>query len=271
MTVQNAAAPAPVAATSPRSTAFSDFTVRVIAGVVILLLWEVLARAFAPVFVARPTGIAMAFPAVMANPTFWLAAKATLAAVFQGLAIAFVLGTIIGVGIGRIRIVDRLTSLYISGLFAMPLTAILPLFSLWFGYTADARLAVVVFACFFSVVTNVSDGARAVPVEFIEVSRSFRGSSFSRLFDVILPASVPYILAGLRLAAGRALIGAVVAEFFVSIPGLGFFILFQARSFHHNEAFVGVALLALAGVLFEIALRKATARWLPWYRRGSGD
>jgi ABC-type nitrate/sulfonate/bicarbonate transport system permease component len=271
MTVQNATAPAPVAAVRTRSPAFGDFAVRVIAGIVILLLWEVLCRAFAPVFVARPSGIIMAFPRVMENPAFWLATKATLVAVFQGLAIAFVLGTIIGVGIGRIRIVDRLSSIYISGLFAMPLTAVLPLLSLWFGYTADARLALVVFASFFSVVTNVSDGARAVPLEFIEVSRSFRGSPLSRLFDVILPASVPYILAGLRLAAGRALIGAVVAEFFVSIPGLGFFILFEARRFHHNEAFVGVALLAAAGVLFEIALRKATAKWLPWYRRGSGD
>jgi ABC-type nitrate/sulfonate/bicarbonate transport system permease component len=188
--------------------------------------------------------------------------------VFYGLGIAFVLGTVIGVAIGRNRAVDRMTSLYISGFFAMPLTAILPLVSLWFGYTTDARLATVVFACFFSIVTNVSDGARAVPPEYIEVSRSFRGSPFSRMFDVILPSSVPYILAGLRLAAGRALIGAVVAEFFVSIPGLGFFILFQARSFKHNEAFVAVALLALAGVLFEIALRQITARGLPWYRRG---
>jgi ABC-type nitrate/sulfonate/bicarbonate transport system permease component len=150
----------------------------------------------------------------------------------------------------------------------MPLTAILPLVSLWFGYTGDARLATIVFAAFFSIVLNVADGARAVPPEFIEVSRSFRGSAWSRLFDVILPTSIPYILAGVRLAAGRALIGAVVSEFFLSIPGLGFFILFQARSFHHNEAFVGVAVLAVAGVLFEIALRQATARYLPWYRRG---
>jgi len=269
MTARNAATVN--TASAARTTALTDLVIRVVAGIVILALWEVLARAFAPPFVARPSGIAMAFPAVLSNPAFWTAAKATLTAVLQGLAIAFVAGTIVGVGIGRIRAVDRVTSLYISGLFAMPLTAILPLFSLWFGYTSDARLAVVVFASFFSVVTNVSDGARAVPVEYIEVSRSFRGRPLSRLFDVILPASVPYILAGLRLAAGRALIGAVVAEFFVSIPGLGFFILFEARRFHHNEAFVGVALLAVAGVLFEMALRSSTAKWLPWYRRGAGD
>jgi len=251
-----------------RKLAIGDLAVRIIAGIVILLAWEVVVRMWAPPFVARPSAIGQVVPAVLANPAFWHASAATLGAVFKGLAIAFVIGTVLGVGIGRIRAVDRMTSIYISGLFAMPLTAILPLASLWFGYTADARLAIVVFASFFSIVLNVSDGARAVPPEYIEVSRSFRGSAVSRLFDVILPSSVPYILAGLRLAAGRALIAAVVAEFFVSIPGLGFYILFQARTFHHNEAFVAVALLACAGVLFEIALRQATARWLPWYRRG---
>jgi ABC-type nitrate/sulfonate/bicarbonate transport system permease component len=254
--------------TSLRSLVESDVAIRIIAGVVILLVWEVGCRLWAPAFVARPSGIAEVFPKVISSAEFWSFSGATLRAVFQGLAIAFVTGTIVGVAIGRIRWLDRFTSVYISGLFAVPMTAILPLFSLWFGFTSDARLATVIFASFFSIVVNVSDGARAVPPEYIEVSRSFRGSTLSRLFDVILPASVPYLLAGLRLAAGRALIGAVVAEFFTTIPGLGYFILFQARTFHHNEAFVGVLMLAGAGVLFEVLLRQATARFLPWYRRG---
>ena len=246
----------------------SDAALRIFAGIVILLLWEVGVRALAPAFVARPSGIIAVLPKVLSSPEFWTQARATLMAVFQGLAIAFVTGTIVGVGIGRIKLIDRFTSVYVSALFAVPMTAILPLFSLWFGFTSDARLATVVFASFFSIVVNVSDGARSVPPEFIEVSRSFRGGALSRLFEVILPSSTPYLLAGLRLAAGRALIGAVVAEFFTTIPGLGFYILFQARTFHHNEAFVGVLVLAGAGVLFETVLRTVTTRYMPWYRRG---
>jgi ABC-type nitrate/sulfonate/bicarbonate transport system permease component len=256
------------AASPLRAVLTSDAAVRIIAGVVLLALWEIVVILWAPPFVARPSRTVMVFPAVMASPQFWRMAGSTLGAVFEGLAIAAVFGTIVGVAVGRVRIFDRLTSLYVSGLFAMPMTAILPLISLWFGYTEQARLATVIFAAFFSVVVNVSDGARAVPPEFIEVSRSFRGGAVSRLFDVILPSSVPYLLAGLRLAAGRALIGAVVAEYFTTVQGIGYFILFQARTFHHNEAFVGVAMLALAGVLFEVALRQSTARFLPWYRRG---
>jgi ABC-type nitrate/sulfonate/bicarbonate transport system permease component len=245
----------------------SDALVRILAGIGILLVWEVIVRLWAPLFVARPSRIIAVFPDVITTPAFWQAAGSTLGAVFQGLAIAFVFGTAIGIAVGRIRVVDRMLQLYISGLFALPMVAILPLFSLWFGYTADARLATVIFAAFFSIVLNVADGARSVPPEYIEVSRAYRGGAWSRLFDVILPTSVPYILAGLRLAAGRALIGAVVAEYFTTIGGLGYFILFQTRTFHHNEAFVAVAVLALAGVLFEFALMGATSRFLPWYRR----
>ena len=149
----------------------------------------------------------------------------------------------------------------------MPMVAILPLVTLWFGYTGDARLATVVFAAILldhrQCRRRRARGAAGIYRSVALVPRL----AWSRLFEVILPASVPYLLAGLRLAAGRALIGAVVAEFFAAIAGLGYYLLFHTRTFRHNEAFVAVAMLAGAGVLFETALRQATARFLPWYRR----
>jgi ABC-type nitrate/sulfonate/bicarbonate transport system permease component len=237
------------------------------AGAAIVAIWEFTVWMWAPAFVARPSGIIAAFPTVITDPGLWAAAGSTLGAVVYGLAIAVALGTVIGVAIGRFPAAERLLQLYVNGLFAMPMVAILPLLTLFFGYSGDARLATVVFAAIFAITVNVSDGARSVPPEYVEVSRAFRGSGWSRLFDVILPSSVPYLLAGLKLAAGRALIGAVVAEFYAALPGLGFYILFNTRTFKHNEAFVAVALLAVTGVLFEFALSKATAKFLPWYRR----
>jgi ABC-type nitrate/sulfonate/bicarbonate transport system permease component len=84
------------------------------------------------------------------------------------------------------------------------------------------------------------------------------------MIDIVLPSATPYFLAGFRLAAGRALIGAVVAEFFTAIGGLGFFILNQSRTYHHNEAFVGVLLLAGFGVGFELLVTWSTRLLLPW-------
>ena len=250
-----------------RSWRSRDLLVKILAGVVIIAVWEICVRLWGPNFVARPSRIATVFPDVIASRAFWEAAALTLSSCANGLVIAVAAGTAIGIAIGRVRVIERLLQIYVNGLFAMPMVAILPLLTLWFGYTGDARLATVVFASIFAIIVNVSDGARAVPTEYMEVSRSFRGSGWSRLFDVILPSSVPYLLAGLRLAAGRALIGAVVCEFFAAIPGLGFYILFQTRTFHHNEAFVGVLLLAGCGVGFEILMNRATRYFLPWYRR----
>lgn len=253
---------------SPLSARVVDtFVPRLVTGLALLLIWEIAVRTLAPAYVAKPSTVLMAIPRVLADPQFQQATGNTLAAVAEGLVIALVFGTIIGLAVGRSPVVERALRQYINFFYAMPMIVVLPLFSLWFGYSASTRIATIVFAAIFSIIVNVADGARSVPREFLEVARSFRSRRLRMLTDIVLPASMPYLLAGFRLAAGRALIGAVVAEFFISIGGLGYYILFMSRSYHHNEAFVGVILLAAFGVGFEILVGWATRRFMPWYRR----
>jgi NitT/TauT family transport system permease protein len=260
--------PAAASGTADNAGRFSRVLVpRLIAGAVVLLTWEVVVRLLAPSYVAKPTTVLTAIPRVIVDPAFLTAAGSTLAAVAEGLAIALVGGTILGLTIGRSTLADRLLRHYVNAFYALPMVVVVPLFALWFGYTGAARLVTVVFAAAFSIIVNVADGARAVPREYLEVARSFRSARLRALLDVVLPASTPYFLAGLRLAAGRALIGAVVAEFITAIGGLGYFILYNSRTFHHNEAFVGVLLLAAFGVGFEALIGWSTRAFLPWYRR----
>jgi NitT/TauT family transport system permease protein len=240
---------------------------RLVTGAAILLLWEGVVRGFAPPYVAKPTGIVMAIPRVVVDPAFLNATAVTLTAVAEGLLIALVLGTLIGLLIGRSQVADKALRHYVNGFYAVPMIVVLPLVSLWFGYSGGARLATIVFAALFAIIVNVADGARAVPREYVEVARSFRSGRLRMLAEVVLPSSMPYFLAGLRLAAGRALIGAVVAEFFTAIGGLGYFILYNSRTFRHDDAFVGVLLLATFGVSFELIVNWSTRRFLPWYRR----
>jgi NitT/TauT family transport system permease protein len=124
-----------------------------------------------------------------------------------------------------------------------------------------------VFAALFSVVINVADGARSVPPEFLEVGRAYRAKTRHIWFDIALFSAVPYLIAGARLAAGRSLIGAVLAEIYTSVGGLGYYILANARSLHQNEAFVGVLMLCAFGLAFEYLMVYALRRWFPWYRR----
>ncbi|MDO8552949.1 MAG: ABC transporter permease [bacterium] len=268
MTAQALLAAGPAAAESERRGWIeSPIFLKVAAGIVLLLAWEGVVRALAPGYVAKPSGIARVFFTVVTDTRFLAAAGATLWAVVQGLFISLIAGTAVGIVMGRVSVIEHGLRYYVNSLFATPMVAILRLLSLWFGYSADARLAVVVFAAFFSITINACDGARSVPLDYLEVAHSFRARPLSTMLDVVLPSSLPYLFAGMRLAAGRALIGAVVAEFFVSIPGLGYFILYNSRTFKHNEAFVAVIALVAAGVGFEVLVKWLTRRYLPWSRR----
>ena len=254
------------ASSRPVALLQGSFLPRFVTGLVIILGWEFVVRALAPAYVAKPTTVVLAIPHVIADPAFLQALGATLAAVAEGLAITIVVGTAIGLLMGRSNTADQMIRVYINGFNAMPMIIVLPLFSLWFGYSAAARIATIIFAAIFAITMNVADGARSVPREYLEVARSFRSGRLRMLTEIVLPASMPYLLAGFRLAAGRALIGAVVAEFFLSVGGLGYYILYNSRSYHHNEAFVGVLLLAAFGVGFELLVVWATRRFMPWYR-----
>ncbi len=248
-----------------------NLALKVLAGLVIAALWQILVGAWAPAYVAKPIGIVAAIPKVVASAAFLQAAASTVVAVLYGLAIAIVIGTAIGLIVGRIRTADRALGFYISALYAMPMVAVLPLVTLWFGYTNGARLAIIVFAAFFSIAINVADGARSAPPEHIEVARAYRARWHHIWLGIALPASLPYLLAGIRLAAGRALIAAIVAEFFISLEGLGFYILFNSRTFNHDAAFVAVLVLAAFGIGVELAMNWVIRRFMPWYRREHRD
>ena len=202
-----------------------SFWPRFLTGTVILLVWEFAVRATAPTYVAKPSTVVLAIPRVITDPAFLQALGSTLTAVAEGLAITIVAGTTIGVLMGRSNIFDRAIRVYVNGFNAMPMIIVLPLFSLWFGYSGAARIATIIFAAIFAITMNVADGGRAVPREYLEVAHSFRSGRLRMLIEIVLPASMPYLLAGFRLAAGRALIGAVVAEFFLSVGGPGYYTL----------------------------------------------
>lgn len=243
------------------------FRIKVATGLLILTIWQIGVEFLAPPFVAKPINVIAVFPRVILEPEFIDACLNTLFAVLQGLAIALVAGTIVGIAMGRVKLIDRLLNVYVNGFYTMPMIAALPLLTIWFGYEDKARIATIVFAGFFSIAINARDGARAVPPEILEVCSAYRASPWHVWFEVTLLSSLPYLIAGLRLAAGRALVGAVLAEFFVSLPGIGMYILFHARTFAHNDAVVGVFMLAAFGLTFEAGINFIMRRFFPWYRR----
>jgi ABC-type nitrate/sulfonate/bicarbonate transport system permease component len=238
---------------------------RLAVGLLIGVAWQAAAAA-APAYITRPVRILGQAPAVLGSAAFWAAAGSTLLAVAEGLVIAIVLGTLLGLLMGRLRDIDRMLRLYVDSFYAMPLVALVPLLTVWFGYTPTARLAVVVIEATLPVAFSVAEGGRHIPAGYTDVARVYRAPWWRVWTGVALPAVVPYLLGGIDLAIGRALIGAVVTEFIAGLNGLGYYVLFHVRSFSEDKAMVAVAVLVAFALAARGLVGLAVRRGLPWYR-----
>lgn len=244
-----------------------DWLLRTVAGVLLLILWEAAARFLGTDFIARPTGVAAAAPEVVATEKFWQDAWETIGAVIEGVLLGAAAGTLLGLAMGRIEVVRWFFTSYVSGLYTLPMVAVVPLMTIWFGYTAETRLVAVALSAFLPIVVTTADGSRAIPREYLDVAHTFRAKMHNIWFGIALRNAIPYLIAGLQLAIARALVTAVAVEFLAGVPGLGYSILQQTRSFQQNKAFVGVILLTLFVVSSRALLTLALRRFLPWYGR----
>jgi ABC-type nitrate/sulfonate/bicarbonate transport system permease component len=251
---------------SGRRRLLDSAALKIGAGVVLLAIWQFGVTLFAPSYIATPLDTLQRIPAVFADPEFGADVQTTLLAIVEGLAIAVVLGTVLGLVMGRLPDVNRVLGMYVGTFYAMPLIAVVPLLTVWFGYTPAARLAMVVLEAVLPIIYNVAEGARLVPSTFLDVTRIHHAAWWRVWLGVVLPNALPYVLAGLDLAIGRALIGAVVAEFVTAIPGLGYYILFNVRSFHENEAMVALLVLVAFALVVRALVNLAIARGFRWYR-----
>ena len=144
---------------------------------------------------------------------------------------AIVLGVPLGLIIGRYRTAEAALGIYVTAGYAMPLVALVPLLVLWLGIGFTVKAAVVFLMSVFPICINTWVGVTAVPKSLIEVGKSFVAPNSVILRRIVLPATLPYIMAGIRLAVGRAVVAMIIAEFFTAISGLGAIIINSANNF----------------------------------------
>jgi ABC-type nitrate/sulfonate/bicarbonate transport system permease component len=239
---------------------------RVGAGIVLLAIWQAGAKLFAPSYIATPIGAIGAIPGVLGDSSFWSSTGATLLAIVEGLAIAVVAGTVIGLAMGRLPDLNRILGMYVGAFYAIPLIAIVPLITVWFGYTPQARLAMIVLEAVLPIIYNVAEGSRQVSSVYLDVTRIHHVPWWRVWGGVVFPNATPYVLAGIDLALGRAVIGAVVAEYVTAINGLGYYIIFNVRSFHEDKGVVALVVIVLFALAVRALVNLTVARVMPWYR-----
>ena len=232
--------------------------------VAILIVWEIIAPFISPIFFTSPSKIAIAFYETTVSGELPYFLVQSLEVMVYGLVTAIVVGIPLGVAMARIRQLDWALDLPINALYAMPLVAVVPLLVLWFGIYLKAKIIVVFLFAVFPILINTYQGVRECDKGMIEVAQSFRSSEWRMWRDVLLPFAVPYIIAGLRLAIGRGLIGMIIAEFYTTISGLGFMITKYANVFEMDKTFVPVIVLMVLGVSLTTLLKWFGRRIAPW-------
>jgi ABC-type nitrate/sulfonate/bicarbonate transport system permease component len=264
MPVDDATVEAPEEIVSPTRAKNLAWLVRLASIVVVFLVWEIGGRQINPLFMSYPTAIIQAGIAMTLSGELLPALLSSLHTLLLGFVIASVIGIVCGLLIGRYRYVDAATDWIVNALYATPLIALIPLVVLWLGLGDAAKLLIVTLMAVFPILINTSTGVRNVPTALIDVSTAFDATERQVFTKIILPASLPYMMTGLRLGIGRAIIAMVAAEFFTSITGLGALIVKYGNQYATAAMFVPILILMLLGVGLTTLVRYAEERIAPW-------
>ncbi len=245
--------------------------VRVVSVLVGLVAWEIYGRVLHSSIFTYPSAIGAAFLALVQAGELQFYLKSSLIVLSAGLLLAIAAGIPLGVLIARRATVEYATEPYINALYSTPTVALIPVIVLWLGFQTTAKVSLVFLFCIFPILINTYQGVRNIDARLVEVARSFCSGERHLWRDLILPSAAPFILAGIRLAIGRGLVGMVVAEFYTSISGLGYMIVQYANTFKTDRLFVPIVVLMVMGVGLTSVLRHLEYRIAPWLHVTRGE
>lgn len=215
-------------------------------------------------FFGSPSGVIVAAVNEVQLGRFWRDVGVSLLEFASGYVLAILLGVTIGITLGWYRRLGYIFEPVMNFFYATPRVALLPLIVLIFGLTIWSKIAVVFLGAFVTILLNTFHGVRRVDPKLLAVARTF-GASDRRIFtSVVLPGSVPFILAGLRLGIGRALIGVVVAELYAASAGLGFMITVASNNLQVNRVLFATFVLIALGFVSVEATRRLERRYANW-------
>lgn len=239
---------------------------------VFFVAWEVASRAafVNPVFLSSPSRIAATAAAMIASGELLEHLRVSSLELSLGYLLAAALAVPTGLAAGWYPRLRFALAPFVWGLYATPRVAFLPLIILWIGIGLWSKVAVVFLGAFFPICISTMSGVETVERTHLNIARTFRASEMQILRTIVVPTTLPFILTGLRLGVGRALIGIVVAEIYAASAGVGYLIVVAGSTFQTDRLFVGIAILSGFGIVsnsfFSWAERR-TSRWRPSARR----
>ena len=212
-----------------------------------LLAWQLATQNLPDSVAAPPRATLLGLIDLLRSGALQTALASSLTLFFTGLVLSLVLAVPLGLLLARSDWARHAFGDWILLLYAMPTVALIPFILSLFGIGFGAKLLVVVLFAFFPVLYNTQEGARAIRGELFEVARSFRSTERAIWFDVLLPGALPFVMTGLRQAIGRALVGMIAAEIFLTASGLGELMMLASRDFDTPALFASILVVTVLG------------------------
>ena len=234
---------------------------------VFLTIWELVGNVFQwinPMFMSAPSLIFKAGYEMFRSGEIYHDLYVSGVEFLGGYFLAAAVGIPLGIMTGWYKRMSYICDPFVNALNATPRVALLPLVIIWLGIGILSKVGIIFLGAVFSILINTRDGVKTTPVNLLNAARSFGASEWMVFKTVVVPSTIPFILTGLRLAVGRALVGVLVGELYAATAGIGFMITVAGATFQTDKVFVGVGIFALSGMIGMELLTKVERRFDKW-------
>lgn len=240
--------------------------------VVLLAVWSALTYSgfISPLFLPAPDQIVSSAVLMFSQYNLLNDITASVMRVTTGFVLAAVLGVPLGVLMGTLKVFEGAFESLLSFIRYMPASAFIPLFILWLGIGESEKVAIIFFGTFFPLALMIMDVTKNVPHDLIETAYTLGVSQRGVFRRVILPASLPGIVDTLRITFGWAWTYLVVAEIVAAGSGLGYMIMQSQRFLKTANIIVGIVVIGLIGIVFDLFFKWLYYRMFPWMGQGGG-
>lgn len=236
--------------------------------VIILLLWEFFPRqGNFEVFLPKVSLILKTFFLNLGREAFLMDVFSTTGRAFIGFLIASAVMIPLGLLMGKVRFVYQLFEPFIEFFRPMPSAAIIPIAILFLGIDDEMKLFVIFFGSSWPILINTIEGVKGIEPILLKTGKVFGFSNRKMLLSIILPASMPMIIAGVRISVAISLILAITVEMIVGGNGIGYFILDAERSFNFPDMYAGVLTIGLLGIFVNYLVRLLERKTISWYKK----
>ncbi|MCL5411443.1 MAG: ABC transporter permease [Patescibacteria group bacterium] len=232
----------------------------------VLLTWEIVSESGVvnPIFISSPSKILPEALEMIDKGNIYPHLVVSLEEFFLGLILAIFFGIIFGWLIGQYKKLDAFFSPLIYSLYSTPNIALLPLIIIWVGLGLWSKVLIVFLGAFFPILINTISGVKNLDQNFVTLGKSFGATDFDIFRTITLPASIPYIMAGIRMGISRGMIGMIVGEFYVSSHGLGYLITFYGATFQTAKLFSVILIVILVSVSLTATVSYFEKRFQTW-------